>query len=310
MTSGLTVDIKPSISNRGLVEMEVAFENSQSFTVANIGNGIPGIGTTADQAQTFLEIPSGETRVIGGLISRDHEDTTAGVPILSQLPWIGFLFGNKDKSDTTRNLMFFVTPTIIDDKPQNDIIMEPVNEVARLNTMLGGNRAVAPPKNVNPVPRELMPYLEQIRPEAIPMPLNEEQGTTVSTVRKDEGSTLSLSTTETSVTASVAGKRLLTDKPYIDTNPLPPELKIGGAVQTLNVGGAAGPSGVFGQGTGTKTASSKTHKAPSRSTTASSSPKRSGSRGGLGSSQGGFGTQGGGFGSSSFGGNSTETSYH
>lgn len=276
LESGLTVTIRPNISNRGLVEMEVEFENSASFIVPNIGNNIRGVGKTAEQAKTILVVPSGQTRVIGGLISRDHEEDTSGVPLLSEIPWIGFLFGKKDQVDTMRNLMFFITPTIVDERPQNDLIVEPVNEVARLAMQQATQGAPVPPKNLNEIPRELVPYLQKARPEALPMPLSADQATTVSTVQTDEGTTVSVNTIEAPVggNTAAAGSRLLSNEPFKEPVSTAAELKVGGAVQLLSTGPGAGPSGVFGGGAagkGAGKARAATH-APTRPSTRAVSP--------------------------------------
>ncbi|MCL5271688.1 MAG: hypothetical protein M1457_14295, partial [bacterium] len=110
VSSGLRVEITPQISNRGLVELHIYFENSSPIIVPDIGNGVRGVGKSTSSAETILVIPSGETRVIGGLISNDESNGDTGIPYLSQIPYLGYLFGTKSKSDNKRNLMFFVTP--------------------------------------------------------------------------------------------------------------------------------------------------------------------------------------------------------
>ena len=54
--------------------------------------------------------------VIGGLIRHDKSETITKLPILGDLPFIGFLFRNKDKDkDRERELLVFITPRIIKD---------------------------------------------------------------------------------------------------------------------------------------------------------------------------------------------------
>ena len=178
VSSGLMIEITPSISNRGLVEMEVFFENSQPIFVDDIGNGQRGVGTTEESASTILLVPSGQTRVIGGLISNNQNEGSTGVPILSKIPYLGWLFGSRSKLDKRRNLMFFVTPTIIEEEPLYDLVVEPVNEVARVSMAEEAGEVGIPSEDLVEIPPELEPYLEELRPTVKPMPFGDEEPTT------------------------------------------------------------------------------------------------------------------------------------
>jgi len=118
---GLFVEISPSISNNGMVEIELSFENNDGTPVTILSNGeqLTAIETTTQEIETTLVIPSGETRMIGGLIRDGRSESVSGVPILSKLPIIGpFLFGSFLKDDSQRHIMVFITPTIIEERPQ------------------------------------------------------------------------------------------------------------------------------------------------------------------------------------------------
>jgi type II secretory pathway component GspD/PulD (secretin) len=66
--------------------------------------------------KSIVRIKDGETVVIGGLIRHDKSETITKLPILGDLPFIGFLFRNKDKDrDRERELLVFITPRIIKD---------------------------------------------------------------------------------------------------------------------------------------------------------------------------------------------------
>jgi type II secretory pathway component GspD/PulD (secretin) len=126
-TGGLTIDITPTISPTGLVEMKIYIENSTVEPVS-IESGISGqkvqaVNSATDSIDTVLIIPDGETRVISGLIHRVQGDTKAGVPYLMKIPVIGsFLFGKTDKKERVRNLLFFVTPTILREQAKGKLV--------------------------------------------------------------------------------------------------------------------------------------------------------------------------------------------
>lgn len=66
--------------------------------------------------ETEVMIPSGNTLVMGGLISDTSNKTYTKVPILGDIPGLGMLFRHDNKSRTKANLIVFVTPTIVVDQ--------------------------------------------------------------------------------------------------------------------------------------------------------------------------------------------------
>ncbi len=137
VTVGLTLDITPTISNRGLIEMKIKISNKSAQVVTRQAEGkdYSLIKTFDQDAETVLIVPSGETRVIGGLVKNEASDNRGGVPILSQIPYLGpFLFGSKKTRDQKRDVLFFVTPTIVEEegrlvKIANGILVEEGPEV-------------------------------------------------------------------------------------------------------------------------------------------------------------------------------------
>ncbi|MBN1902151.1 type II secretion system protein GspD, partial [Candidatus Sumerlaeota bacterium] len=114
---GLEVKIKPSISNNGLIEMEITISNSDASFIGDV-NENPLVEKTEVTAKTVLIIPSGETRVLAGLITNSDTDSREGIPFLIEIPFIGpALFGKKSEKDIRRNILFFITPTIIEERP-------------------------------------------------------------------------------------------------------------------------------------------------------------------------------------------------
>ena len=63
--------------------------------------------------QTNLVVPNGDTAVLGGLVSEKTSNTTRKVPLLGDIPILGWLFRSKSKSVDKSNLMLFITPKII-----------------------------------------------------------------------------------------------------------------------------------------------------------------------------------------------------
>ncbi len=120
VTAGLTMKITPTISNNGLVELAVEIEDSDAQAVAlragDLGT-VDQIRRLRRRAETVLLIPSGETRMIGGLLRDSRSENLKGLPWLIRLPILGPLFGNYTKKTDKQNLLVFLTPTIIEERP-------------------------------------------------------------------------------------------------------------------------------------------------------------------------------------------------
>ncbi len=64
-------------------------------------------------SKSILRVKDNETIVIGGLLRKDTENTNTKVPFLSKIPLLGLAFKHKDKTDTNRELVIFITPRIV-----------------------------------------------------------------------------------------------------------------------------------------------------------------------------------------------------
>jgi type IV pilus assembly protein PilQ len=74
-----------------------------------------GVIINTSNAETKVVVNNGQTVVIGGLTTQDVVESHVGVPILKDIPLLGYLFSFKQKRITDRDLVIFVTPTIVDD---------------------------------------------------------------------------------------------------------------------------------------------------------------------------------------------------
>src|SRR5690606_4297501 len=87
------------------------------------GEAYTGVGRTNQELVTTMWGPSGATRVIGGLVSDSKREARSGIPGLMKIPFIGpALFGSYTKSpedNRRRNLLIFVTPTIVEESPSD-----------------------------------------------------------------------------------------------------------------------------------------------------------------------------------------------
>lgn len=116
--AGITMQISPSISASKYLRLNIFLEVSNF--VGAVQGSIPPPRTTRT-IETTVNVPDGDTMVIGGIIVDNRSETRAQTPLLGDLPLIGRLFGrDTDQLDRTA-LYFFVTPHILKDTEFADL---------------------------------------------------------------------------------------------------------------------------------------------------------------------------------------------
>ena len=113
--TGVSLEVKPRINPGGLVYLELTQEVSVPGEVEPISQNRSISNRTIS---TEIAIQSGQTVVMGGLISENRERDRSGVPILSKIPILGNLFGQKSLSTSRTELIVLITPTVIENPEQ------------------------------------------------------------------------------------------------------------------------------------------------------------------------------------------------
>ena len=112
LEAGLTLEITPQISEGDSVRLEINHKLS-NFT------GDPGptgaAPQTKRQIQTTVMAMDGQTVVLGGLMEDVVTHDKSKVPILGDIPLLGFLFKSSTSSTTKNNLLVFITPHVLRD---------------------------------------------------------------------------------------------------------------------------------------------------------------------------------------------------
>ena len=67
-------------------------------------------------SQQIMKVKAGETIVMGGLLRTDDSETITKLPILGDIPLLGGAFRHKNKNSSERELLIFITPTIVNDR--------------------------------------------------------------------------------------------------------------------------------------------------------------------------------------------------
>jgi type IV pilus secretin PilQ/predicted competence protein len=108
--ANLQLDVTPQITNDGTIIMDLKIEKSEA-DFSNSVTGTPSIIRRAIETQVLVR--DGGTAVLGGVYTTKTEDSTSGIPVLSKIPFIGWLFRTRDKKDDSAELLIFVTPRVL-----------------------------------------------------------------------------------------------------------------------------------------------------------------------------------------------------
>ena len=110
--AGIILTVTPRISDKRVVALEV------KQTVNEIGQALPPSGSPIirkREAETSVVLHDNQTLVLGGLIQTKRSDGRTGLPGLSRLPVVGFLFGKSSDVFQRTELLILITPRVIGD---------------------------------------------------------------------------------------------------------------------------------------------------------------------------------------------------
>ncbi len=109
---GINLKIKPQVSEGDYIRMDIYQEIS---AVKNDKGQAVDLVTTKRSAKTSVVVKDKETIVIGGLIQDTEENNVEKVPLLGDIPGLGWLFKTTSKTRKKTNLMIMMTPRIVRD---------------------------------------------------------------------------------------------------------------------------------------------------------------------------------------------------
>ena len=121
---GVSLSFTPTVLTSGRISMRVRPEVSQlsdSGSVKLNGFTIPSLITR--RAETTVELGSGQSFVIGGLLQNSHNNSTSKAPVLGDLPIIGALFRSNSFQKQETELMIVVTPYIVKPVDANQVAL-------------------------------------------------------------------------------------------------------------------------------------------------------------------------------------------
>jgi general secretion pathway protein D len=138
---GTVLTITPTINPDGYVNLQV--QQTANSATNEIQFDAPVINKREATTQVFIR--DGQTTVIGGLADNTTTNSESGIPGLSRIPGLGWLFGNKQKNRSTSELFLFLTPHVIFTDTDVDKLREAVRENSELLHTVPIEARIKPP---------------------------------------------------------------------------------------------------------------------------------------------------------------------
>lgn len=119
---GITLKITPQITEGDYVKLDIYQEISS--VIAEPESVVISVGptTTKRATRTSVVAKDAKTIVISGLMQERQDEQTRGIPVLSNIPLLGWLFKNKTVNTEKTNLLVFITPHIVKDSDKMEEI--------------------------------------------------------------------------------------------------------------------------------------------------------------------------------------------
>jgi len=144
---GLTLRVKPQISENGTVKLTVFQEISS--VKSGTENATNGPTTTKRSIESTVLVDDGSIVVLGGLLQDEYAGNEDKIPVVGDVPFLGNLFKSESRSRKKTNLMVFLRPVVVRDAQTSDALSLDHYELMR-----------AVQKNAQPTPSKVVPVNE------------------------------------------------------------------------------------------------------------------------------------------------------
>lgn len=116
---GVGLNFTPVVLSPGRISLKIRTEiseidNTNRLSVGGGPDAVSILGFKTRRAETTVELPSGGSLAIGGLVKDDVRQSLSGIPGLMEIPVLGALFKSRDFQRQQTELVIFVTPYVVD----------------------------------------------------------------------------------------------------------------------------------------------------------------------------------------------------
>jgi general secretion pathway protein D len=137
---GLTLKVKPQISESGTVKLNIYQEVSSVYKT----DAQSGPTTNKRSIESNVLVEDGSIVVLGGLLSEEYSGNASQVPLFGDIPVIGWLFKSESRTRNKKNLMVFLRPVVMRDAAATDTVSN-----NRYQQMMGMQQGAQP--GFNPI---------------------------------------------------------------------------------------------------------------------------------------------------------------
>ena len=162
--AGTRLAIKPQIIHKDWLRLEIEQE-IEAFVGNPPAAGIPPPKSSRN-LKTTVTVPDGHMVILGGLCQRREVETVDKIPLLGDIPILGFIFQSRTRTITKTNLYIFIKPTILSHPKFNDlkeVSKQTQDEIEQVKKALKGDESTKP-KEENGKEKPLDPNSSTGRP--------------------------------------------------------------------------------------------------------------------------------------------------
>ena len=167
---GVTLELTPQVLEDDLIRLEIkqeitAIAENVAQTIGSGAATVPvGPTTTKRSMETTAIAKDNQTIVVGGLVRDNITISERKIPLLGDIPWLGWLFRFESRQTEKLNLLVFLTPQLVRD--EHDMIELNARKAKELNALQRDNRIEEPTK----LKQDVLEHLERPAPNSIEPP--------------------------------------------------------------------------------------------------------------------------------------------
>lgn len=113
---GVTLEVTPHIASPGQIILKLKPTVSSTLPqLVPISSTFSAPQFTVGEVETEVIVRDGEEVVIGGLVRKSTQEVRRGIPLLSDIPILGYLFGKYEELEVKQEILFFIKPKLVDE---------------------------------------------------------------------------------------------------------------------------------------------------------------------------------------------------
>lgn len=145
---GIIIGIKPHVNEKRLVALDIEVENTAQSSEGTTESGGPSFSKTT--TKTAVVVNDGQSLLIGGIIRTDKSKGYSGMPFLSSIPLLGYLFRGSSESLKRNELVILITPHVVASPEEGQVLTKRFREQVESLEVLMKSSATGSPSGLAP----------------------------------------------------------------------------------------------------------------------------------------------------------------